>query len=239
MTNDLPDWSNATYQPDVALSGSPIAYVNGSVSATIEIPSGVHVLSIVCPTPGNIGLIHIGGVATTTLYFQCYPNQQTYTFVYYAFVQQTLDPSVSVLIEAFGTGEVYLAGVLAPVAVETVRNTAAIWEAPNTSPQAIEFTNPGAGNTATIIPAQADFRSIWLLDMWWMWDTAVAGLAGTFGDGAFTTVAADVAVTAGMPRHMCYRGARLEGGDPFVFHQTGSAAAGAATCYGSVTFSSF
>lgn len=237
MSNDIPDWSNSVYQPDVPVSPSTIAYVNGSVSVTVTIPNGVHILSIVLPGFPNVGLLTVQGVQSGAHYLSEAPQFSIYTDQYYCFVPQLVDTQVTVTINAGAAGTAYLSGILAPIAVAAMPQNPAPWQAPNRPPLGFSFSNPGAGNAVTILAAPINAQSIWLHSMSWIWTVAGATGGGNFQDTSGQIALKDVPVVAGQARFQDFKGAKMTGGDAFEFLQVGALAAGTTFFEGSITYS--
>lgn len=237
VTNDLPDWSNTTFQLDIPLPGSPISYINGTKSVTFTVPTGVHLLSVVLPTPGDVDFINVKGSTTQARYMQGNPSSENYTDVYYAFIPYTVDASVVVNIVAHTAGTAYVSGVTAPLAVAALPQNPAAWQGPNQRPTGVSFGNPGASAAATILPVRTDGLSYWLHSFEWIWNSTPANCYGQFQSTAGTVIGYDAAVGAGTPRYMNFGGATLEQNAGFEFVQTGSAAANSGFVQGSLTYS--
>jgi hypothetical protein len=236
-TNDLPDWARVIARPDTILAGSPMAYGVGSTSVTVAMPTAVHTLSIVLPDFPNVSEITVVGQITSTNYYTDYPQLNIFQKQYYVLIPEGADTSVTVTITAGVAGHAYLTGVSDTVAVASLPQNPAPWQAPNTPSQYFSFGNPGPNASATIIAAQTNARSIWLHSMWWVWSVTAATVVGTFQDNVSVISGADSAITAGIPRYMDHKGCKLGAGNPFVFKQSGAAAANTSVCYGGVTFS--
>lgn len=239
MTNDLPDWASTVYQPDVPIAGSPVSYINGFTTKTLAIPNGVHILNIVLPGFPNISLITVTGATSGTQYLAETPNENIYQKQYFALIPQLVDTSVTVDITAGATGTAYFSGILAPIAVASLPQNPAPWQAPNRPPVAFTFANPGQNLTATLISAPINAMSIWLHGMTWIWSAGAAALHGNFQDSGGNRACYDIATAGGIPRFMDFGGAKLAGGDAFQYFQDGSAASGTGQCYGAVSYSVF
>ena len=237
MSNDLPDWSNTVYQLDTALTGSPVNYVNGSVTDTFTIPTGVHLLSITLPNPGNVTLLLVSGNSTNARYLQVNPQLSNFQSTYYVFIPYLVDSQVKVQINATGTGQAFVNGVSAPLAVADLPQNQAPWQAPTYPANSFTFPNPGPGLAATILTAPGIGVQLWLHSMWWAWTVAAATMTGTFGDSAGLTVSNDIAIGAGVPRYMDFKGAKINDNAAFEFKQIGAAAANTTVCFGSITYS--
>ena len=237
MSNDLPDWASTVYQLDTNLTGSPMSYVNGSVTVTFTVPTGVHLLSITLPDPGNVTFLLVSGNTTNARYLQVNPQLESFATTYYVFIPYLVDAQVKIQINATGTGQAFVNGVSAPIAVADLPQNPAAWQAPTYPANPINFPNPGAGNAVTILNAPGVGVQLWLHSMWWAWTVTALTCTGTFGDSAGLVVANDVAVTAGIPRFMDFKGAKINDNAAFEFKQVGAAAANTTTCFGSVTYS--
>lgn len=237
MPNDIPDWSNTVYQLDTNLAGSPLAYINGTVSHTFSVPTGVHLLSITLPNNGNVTLLTVAGGTTSARYLSINPQLASTTTTYYVFIPYLVDPTVTVSITATGTGSAYVNGVSAPIAVAELAQNPAPWQAPTYPANPITFDNPGAGNSFTILNAPGVGFQLYLHSMWWTWTATAAAMIGHFGDSAGLIIGWDEAISAGAPRYMDHKGAKLNDNAGFQFTQTGAAVAGTTHCYGSVTYS--
>lgn len=237
MTNDLPDWSNTVYQLDTNLPGSPISYVNGSTSVTFAVPTGVHLLSITLPDNGNVTLLTVAGVTTSARYLSINPQLENTTTTYYVFIPYLVDSQVTVTVAATGTGKAYVNGVSAPIAVASLPQNAAPWQAPTYPANPISFDNPGVGNSFTILNPPGPGFQLWLHSMWWTWTVASTTTVGHFGDSDGLIIGYDSPITAGQPRYMDHKGAKLNDDAGFEFTQTAGAAAGTTHCYGSIAYS--
>jgi hypothetical protein len=237
VTNDLPDWSNTVYQLDQNLPGSPISYVNGSVTTTFTVPTGIHLLSITLPDPGNVTFLLVSGNSTNAKYLEVNPQLSSFATTYYVFIPYLVDPEVKVQINATGTGSAYVNGVSAPIAVADLPQNPAPWQAPTYPANPISFDNPGSGLSAAILNAPGVGVQLWLHSMWWMWTVSSATTIGHFGDTDGLVIGYDAAITLGIPRFMDHGGAKLNDNAGFQFTQTGAAAAGTTHCYGSITYS--
>lgn len=237
MTNDLPDWSNTVYQLDQALTGSPISYVNGTTSVTFTVPTGIHLLSITLPTQGNVSGLNVTGVTTGARYLSIDPQLENFQTTYYVFIPYLVDSQVTVSIMATGTGSAYVNGVSAPIAVASLPQNAAPWQAPTFPANPITFDNPGPGNSFVILNPPGAGLQLWLHSMWWTWTVTAATMIGHFGDTAGLITGWDEAISAGAPRYMDHKGAKLNNNAGFEFTQTGAAVAGTTHCYGSITYS--
>lgn len=237
MSNDLPDWSNTVYQLDTNLTGSPINYVNGTQTVTFTVPTGVHLLSITLPTPGDVTFLLVSGNTTNARYLQVNPQLSSFATTYYVFIPYLVDQQVKVQVNATGSGQAFVNGVSAPLAVADLPQNPAPWQAPTFPSNPISFANPGPGGTAVVLTAPGVGVQLWLHSMWWAWTVASLTMTGTWGDSAGLVVGNDVAVTAGTPRYMDFKGAKINENAAFQFKQIGAAAANTTTCFGSVTYS--
>lgn len=236
-TNDLPDWATVIARPDTILTGSPMAYINGFTQATFTMPTGVHILSIVLPGFPNITEITVSGVQTGTTYYGETPNQNIYQPQYYVLIPEGADTQIEITISSGAPGLAYITGVSDTVAVASIPQNPAPWQAPNRPPLKVVFSNPGSGGTSIVIPAQTNARSIWLHTFYWQWTATNGGLFGNWQDATPVVIGSDTAAVTAAPRFMDWRGAKLSAGEAFEFNQTGGAAAGTASCLGSITYS--
>ena len=209
MPNDIPDWASTVYQLDQALTGSPMAYANGTTSVTFTVPTGIHLLSITLPAQGNVGLLQVKGVTTGARYLSIDPQLENFATTYYCFIPYLVDSQVTVTITASGTGSAYVNGVSAPIAVADLPQNAAAWQAPTYPANPISFDNPGPGNTFTILNPPGDGFQLWLHSMWWVWSVASTTTVGDFQDTAGLVIGWDSPITAGTPRYMDHKGAKL------------------------------
>lgn len=239
MTNDLPDWAQVIARPDTILAGSPMAYVSGSTTETFAVPTGVHLLSIVLPGFPNITEIIVNGATTGTRYFDETPNQSIYQAQYYVLIPAGADTSVSITINAGASGNAYITGVSDTVAVAALPQNPTPWQAPNRPPLKVVFSNPGQNNTAVVIPEQINAKSIWLHTFYWEWTAVSATLFGNWQDATPVVIGSDTVAVSAAARYMDWKGAKLSSGQAFEFLQTGPAAAGTASCLGSITYSAF
>lgn len=235
--NDLPDWATVVARPDTILPGSPMSYGVGQTVVTFNIPTGVHILSVVLPQFFNVSSIVVAGVTTGVAYYADTPNENIFQAQYYMLIPAGADTAVTVTIVAGVAGTAYVTGVSDNVAVAALPQNPAPWEAPNRPPLKVVFANPGQNLTATIIPAQTNGRSIWLHSFMWMWTTTNGGLFGNWQDSAPTVIGSDTAAVTAAPRNTDWKGAKLTEGASFQFIQTGAAAASTANCLGTITYS--
>lgn len=239
MANDLPDWASTVYQPDVAITGSPISYIAGFTTKTLAVPSGVHILNVVLPGFPNISLITVAGATSGVTYLAETPNENIFQKQYFVLIPQLVDTSVVVDITAGAPGTAYVSGMLAPLAVAQLAQNPAPWQAPNRPPLGFSFANPGAGNSVVILGAPINSMSIWLHSMSWTWTVAGATGGGNFQDSNGVIALKDVPITAGQARYQDFKGAKLSGGFDYQFTQVGALAANMTFCEGSVTYSVF
>lgn len=237
MPNDTPDWSTTVYQLDTNLSGSPVAYVTGTVTHTFTVPTGIHLLSITLPNNGNVTQLSVTGGTTSARYLSIVPQLASTTTTYYVFVPYLVDPTVVVSITATGTGSAYVNGVSAPIAVAELPQNPAPWQAPTYPANPISFDNPGVGASATILNAPGSAFQLYLHSMWWTWTVASPTTVGHFGDSGGLIIGYDSPLTLGVPRYMDHKGAKLNNDAAFEFTQTAGAAAGTTHCYGSIAYS--
>lgn len=236
-TNDLPDWAQVVAQPDTILPGSPTLYNSGSTSSTWGLPTGVHMLSIVLQDYPDVTSLTVVGETTGVPYLDINPSTQTYQHNFYALIPGGAETEVTITTVASAAGRMWVTGISSPLAVATLPQNPAPWQAPTGPGAFMSFGNPGSGNSATIIAAPTGNRSIWLHSMWWSWSVASSTVIGTFQDGDGVDVGADIAVTAGIPRYADFKGQRLAPDSAFIFKQSGAAAANTSFCFGGVTYS--
>lgn len=236
MANDIPDWSNTVFQLDQVLAGSPIAYINGTVTVNFAIPTGVHLLSIVLPNTANVSFLQVAGHTTGVGYFHIDPQLANTTPVYYVFIPYTVDASVDIQITASGTGNAYVSGVTAPLAVAELVQNPAPWQAPNQTAKTISFGNPGSGASQTVIPAPTGGQQIYLHTLSYKWSAINANVFGVWQDGTGMTVHQDTAQADVSTVYQDFKGCKLNADSAFVFHQSGTAAAGASFASGSITY---
>lgn len=236
-TNDLPDWATVTASPDVPLTGSPMAYINGFTSVTFAIPTGVHLLSIVLPGYLNISEIDVVGITTGVTYFTETPLRNAYQHQYYVLIPSGADSSVSVRITASAAGTAYITGVTDTVAVAALPQNPAPWQAANVRPLSLSFANPGLSGVVAILGGQGGNRSIWLHSMTFLWDVASLSMGGQFTDTSGVQFLATEAVTAGAVTHVEFHGAKLDPNVGIQFVQGGSSAAGTTNCRGTLVYS--
>jgi len=236
-TNDLPDWAQVVSQPDTVLVGSPAFYTPPSYSATFDMPTGTHVLSIAIQDYTDVTSLEVNGLVTGIVYLRINPSQQTYQNQYLVTIPSGTETQVGITVESSVEGSMWVTGISDTVAVAVLPQNPAPWQGPTGPSAFFSFQNPGPGASAQIIASPGLTKSLWLHSMWWLWSVASTNVVGTFQDGISVVTGADMAVTAGVPRYMDHKGQRLAPDGAFVFKQSGSAAAGTSTCFGGVTYS--
>jgi hypothetical protein len=237
MANDVPDWSSTTVQLDVPLTGSPIAYTNGTVTKTFTIPTGVHMISIVVPKPGDISFMNVLGSSTNARYLQANPSIGNTVSTYYATIPYTVDGQVTINIVANTNGNAYVSGVTAPLAIASLPQNPAPWQAPNQKPIGVNFGNPGQNAASVILPARTDGLTYWLHTFEWIWTSVAANVFGQWQMTDGTVIGYEANIAAGTPRYIDFKGAALNQAVGLEFFQTGSGAANGTFVDGILTYS--
>jgi hypothetical protein len=237
VTNDLPDWAQVSARPDTVLPGSPIAYGTTVSTTVFDVPTGVHLLSIVLPGYLFVSELIVTGVSSGLTYFYENPSHTVYQHQYYALIPAGADTQVNVIIAANVAGTAYVTGVSDAVAVAALPQNPAPWQAPNQRPQELFIPNPGPSTAHTIVGGQPNNQAIWLHTMMWIWDVANTGVTGVFTQSNGVQICSTAAIIAGQPFFVDFKGVALDQSQGFVFNQTGAAIAGTSNLRGVLTYS--
>ena len=236
MPNDQEDWTSVFARPQTQLVGSPATYAAGDTSKTFTLAPDTSVVCVLVPNFQFVIELQIKGVTSGFTYVKEFPDLTSYHPYYTAVINSAVDSQVIVEINTSNTVTAYVSSIPDPVATLMLPNQQAPWQAPNQPPITIDFDNPGAGNRAIIIASPANSESIYLHGMQWVWTAAAATANGQWTDGGGGVHGADSPITAGIPRFMDWKGAKLPGGHSFDFTQVGAAAIGTTHCYGILTY---
>lgn len=226
-------------RPQTQLTGSPWAYSSGGATKTFILASNTSILGILLPGFATVSELKVTGVTSSVVYLDINPETQAFQQFYYTPVMDAVDTQVTVSISASSGATAYVASIPDPVGVLSLPANPPPWQAPNQFARKFSFTNPGAGNTRTIVPNGFGGRTLYLHTAVWVYSAVVVGSTGTFQDSAGTDILADDATLSGVPRFMDFKGTPITAGAELDYHQSGAAAVGTYTISGSFTYAVF
>lgn len=237
MTNDQPDYTSVVSRPQTQLTGSPWVYPIGDTTKTFTLAADTSIVCVLLPDFPNVTDFFIRGVTSGFTYLHATPFHTSFHPYYVAVINSAVDPQITVEVNAGASNTAYVSSIPDPVAQLVLPNQPAPWQAPTLIPVAIEITNPGAGNTSTVIAAPSNAQSIWLHSMSWVYTGVTAGTDGQWQDGTPTEIMGDSVTLNSGPRFMDFKGAKLSAGKALQYKQNGAAAAGTYFIHGTVCYS--
>lgn len=236
MPNDQQDWTSVIARPQTQLAGSPHTFGIGTTTQNFVLAPDTSIVAVLLPTFFNVDLITLTGHTSGFTYLKEAPLNSSFHPSYYAVINSAVDTSVDITVTCTIAIQAFVSSIPDPVASVLLPAQQAPWQAPNLTPQPMDFANPGAGNTATIIAAPINAQSIYLHSVQYIYTASPAGATGVFQDSNGTVLHADQALIAGQPYPWDFRGAKMAGGFALVYKQIGAAAANSYNIKGSVTY---
>ena len=235
--NDQPDYTAVVARPQTQLAGSPYTIGAGTDTRSFTLAPDTSIIMLLIPSFFNVTSLQVHGVTSGFTYLKAAPDLTSYHPYYPAVISTAVDSQISITISVGATTTIYVSSIPDPVASIVLPNQPAPWESPNQPPRTVDFGNPGAAATSTIIPAPTNAQSIYLHTMEWVWNTTSATLNGVWQDDTGLEIGAEDITTSTNPRFMDWKGAKMAGGHALQFKQNGALAAGSVFCNGTITYS--
>lgn len=237
MPKDQPDWTSVISRPQTQLAGSPWNYAATTNTQSFTVAPDCSIVSVLFANPLFVTQLKITGDVSGATYLNVNPSLNNVSLYYPAIINSAVDTSVTITLVAGASGIAYVSSIPDPIAAVSMSTEPLPWQYANQPLKTIDFSNPGNGNTVTIVPNPPTGQAIYLHSISYLWTVATNTMFGIWQQIGGVELGADNATNGTVPRYMDFHGTKLTSAAGLQYKQTGSAAAGSNFCNGWLAYS--